>query len=222
MLKHFQVQMNDYYISNRPLLVGCINRIAYPIQYWLFSLLLTGCFSSQRSLVKLEGRTMGTTFKVLYISEENSPRPNVISGLVRKELNDVNKSMSTYMKDSEISQINRHQKVDWISVSRQFLAVLEEAKNVYEKSEGAFDVTLGPLVNLWGFGPSKKREVPSQIEVKKALQNIGFDKLDLDFKTFKLRKKNPNINLRFSKFNFSCKYSFSGISLSFINFFALS
>ena len=83
--------------------------------------------------------------------------------------------LSTYRADSELSRFNRSRKTDWIPASEEFVKVLREALSISDRSGGAFDVTVGPLVNLWGFGPERRRGlVPSQEEIEAALGAAGF------------------------------------------------
>jgi thiamine biosynthesis lipoprotein len=82
--------------------------------------------------------------------------------------------MSTYIPDSEISQFNKYKKTDWYPISKDFANVLEMSFYISEKSGGAFDITIGPLVNLWGFGPDYKLEnIPTQVEIDKGLRSVG-------------------------------------------------
>ena len=71
-----------------------------------------------------------------------------------------NQSLSTYIPSSEISAFNQARSDIWVSLSPRFSDVLQAALQIWRESEGAFDVTIGPLVNLWGFGPEEVVELP--------------------------------------------------------------
>ena len=91
------------------------------------------------------------------------------------ELRRVNDQMSTYLKSSEISRFNVSDSTDWFDVSDETAMVVEYALEVSRKTGGAFDVTVGPLVNLWSFGPEKRtREIPSDAEVNARREQIGY------------------------------------------------
>jgi FAD:protein FMN transferase len=88
--------------------------------------------------------------------------------------------ISTYQKSSELSRLNRNPSTDWIPVSHALLSVLGEGQRVSALSGGAFDISVGPLVNLWGFGPEVKADqVPSRQAIEKTLTRVGYEKLQL-------------------------------------------
>ena len=89
----------------------------------------------------------------------------------------INKKMSTYDPDSELSRFNRSQSLKPFPVSFETVKVVRAALNIASESKGAFDPTIGPLVDLWGFGPSKPLEAPGLSEVKKAQALVGYQKL---------------------------------------------
>lgn len=144
---------------------------------------LPGCTGQNESAVLevIQGRTMGTTFVVKY---RNTALSNTVPPLqqVEKEINEmlveVNRQMSTYISDSEISQFNQFREKDWFPVSEDFASVVQLALKISDDSRGAFDVTIGPLVNLWGFGPKEQDNVvPDEEEIEKCLAEIGYGKL---------------------------------------------
>ncbi|NIM16194.1 MAG: FAD:protein FMN transferase ApbE, partial [Candidatus Aminicenantes bacterium] len=95
-------------------------------------------------------------------------------------LTTVNQQMSTWVKDSEISRFNRFQETGWFDVSSDTALVFTEALRVSELSNGAFDITVGPLVNLWGFGPAKTdRQIPGDDQIKKVMAKTGYQKLSV-------------------------------------------
>ncbi|WP_439488603.1 FAD:protein FMN transferase [Algoriphagus sp.] len=139
--------------------------------------------------IYLAGQTMGTTYKVTYLDEENRDLQPAIDSLLRV----FNQSLSTYIPDSELSKFNQGDTIDF---NLPFLLpVLETSRTVYENTNGAFDPTVGPLVNIWGFGPTGP-ELKDSVDIKLMLGSVGFDKIDFDQK--QLRKKSPGIYLDFS------------------------
>jgi thiamine biosynthesis lipoprotein len=143
----------------------------------LLFILAAGCSKTEHTLT---GRTMGTTYSVKVVT---GPFGSV-AGLKEKidrRLDEINRSMSPYRADSEISRFNRfHQTEVEFSISADFLAVMKVADRIYEWSEGAWDGTVNPLVDLWGFGRAGRLEqVPPAEKVAAALADVGFDKIEI-------------------------------------------
>ena len=133
---------------------------------------------------------MGTTYSVkLGAAAEGAPDLLQVSQEIESELQRVNEQMSTYLTTSEISRFNQQTSQEWFSVSAETAQVVELALQLTRDSNGAFDVTVGPLVNLWGFGPSpRKSSVPSQTQIDETLQAVGADKLQVRLVPPALRK----------------------------------
>lgn len=121
----------------------------------------------------IEGNTMGTTYHVTYFDSKKRNFKPAIDSL----LNLVNKSINTYDSTSEVSRFNRSQ--DGVAVNLPyFLPPLHVAAEVFKNSQGAFDPTVMPLVNAWGFGPGKVFQMDSS-RVDSLKQFIGFEKVQL-------------------------------------------
>jgi thiamine biosynthesis lipoprotein len=102
--------------------------------------------------------------------------PSDIEQQIDQLLSKVDHSMSTYKKDSEISRFNRLNVGQQLEISQEFADVLQISREIWQLSEGAFDPTLGPLVDLWGFGPKATGDlIPSDQDITVALKNTGFD-----------------------------------------------
>ncbi len=135
--------------------------------------------SQQKSEIHFSGPTMGTTYNIKYaVSEQITPE--LLQAEVDKELVKINQLMSTYIQDSELSRFNQWHSREPFHLSAQTLFVMNEAKRLGDLSGGVLDVTVGPLVNLWGFGPEARPEkIPTAKEIVAAQQRIGLDKLIL-------------------------------------------
>lgn len=120
------------------------------------------------------GRTMGTTYTVKMVGRYDDEVMAVIRKEVEATLEDINRSMSTYIADSELSRFNRSDSVEWYRVSPALHQVVREALRVSNISNGAFDVTVAPLVNLWGFGPEHVERAPSPQQLKQAIAQVGY------------------------------------------------
>ncbi len=147
-----------------------------------------------RELIVLKGQTMGTTYSIKIISNSKSFRKEELKKNIDSVLVDVNNKMSTYIKNSELSEFNKLQDTNWISASYDLVTVFSEAIEVSRKSEGMYDITVGPLVNLWGFGPGNKTEkIPSKKEIDEIKKNIGYKNILIDSNNLKIKKRNPDI-----------------------------
>ncbi len=157
-------------------------------------LLFFSCQSSEE-LVHLKGRTMGTHYNIkFYSSELDESLQSDIDALLK----DVNQQMSTYLKTSEISYFNQFNRLGWLKISSQFFEVTKYALELAKKTDGKYDPTIGPLVNLWGFGPKGERKVPKAEQVKKALMIVGYDKVLMNEETHEIKKKVPGVYLDLS------------------------
>jgi thiamine biosynthesis lipoprotein len=141
-------------------------------------LTLPGC--APRVEVGLEGRTMGTTYHLTLVTR---PRMAVeeIQTAVDRRLDEVNRQLSTWLEDSEITRFNRLRGVgEEFPISDDFLRVMEVAAEVHALSEGAWDGTVHPLVVLWGFGPvGPALSAPSSERISEALTLVGFGKIEI-------------------------------------------
>lgn len=139
--------------------------------------MLASCSDDSRPVVHLQGQTMGTTYNVKYIAADGK----AVEGLqsqIDARLVDVNKMMSTYDPTSELSRFNQYRYTDNFPVSGDTLLVVNEALRLAKLSGGVLDVTVGPLVNLWGFGPTKRPEkAPSEGDINDIRDYVGFEKL---------------------------------------------
>ena len=140
---------------------------------------LAGCTERQPVEVHLQGATMGTTYNVKYAPSETIDDKQLHSQ-IDETLIRVNALMSTYDPQSELSLLNQHQTSEPFGLSAETHLVISEAVRLARLTDGALDVTVGPVVNLWGFGPSKRPEViPTEALVLDTLAKVGIDKLEL-------------------------------------------
>ncbi|MBY7866237.1 FAD:protein FMN transferase [Vibrio fluvialis] len=162
---------------------------------WLVALasllLLAGCEQPPQQ-VHLSGPTMGTSYNIKYLQQDDLPSSDELHKEIDRLLEEVNDQMSTYRKDSELSRFNQYQGIDPFEVSNQTATVVKEAIRLNGLTEGALDVTVGPLVNLWGFGPEARPEVvPTDAELAERKANTGIHHLSVDGN--KLSKDLPHL-----------------------------
>ena len=120
------------------------------------ALLLVAVFvvSTRPKLNMFNGKIMGTTYSVSYASTLFDHPLDKVSKTVHNALADVDQRMSTYKLDSELMQVNQAPVGKAVKVSKDIIDLVIEARKISELSDGAYDITVGPLVNLWGFGPA--------------------------------------------------------------------
>ncbi len=159
---------------------------------------LAGC-AEREALTVLRGPTMGTTYTVKIAEPVTPDAAASLKIRIDEELGRINRSMSTYDSQSELSIINRSGAGQWIEVSNGLFEVLSIAASVRGDSGGAFDVTVGPLVNLWGFGPhdvAPSPPTPAQLEQVRAV--VGFELLSLRSKPPSIMKAHRDIYIDLS------------------------
>jgi FAD:protein FMN transferase len=144
---------------------------------------------------RFEGEAMGTTYLVRLAEGVSESERRVVARTIEDALEDVDSKMSNYRPDSEISRFNEAQAGVPVPISRETFDVVTEAARVSELTGGAFDVTVAPLVRLWGFGPgsSSPTEPPSEEAIAKAKSRVGYGRLDLDDDSLTLTKEAPYV-----------------------------
>lgn len=151
--------------------------------FCLFCVLVAACnpVGGDKYHWQFSGNTMGTTYHIkalgnaqIELSKEDFAKE------IDDALVDFNQVMSTYIADSELSLFNKHAVKEWVSISPNLMSVLLLAHHVSKDSDGAFDITVGPLVNAWGFGPQKREGAPSDEEIAEAMTLVGYQNLELD------------------------------------------
>jgi thiamine biosynthesis lipoprotein len=151
-------------------------------------LFLLGCGQNQITYYSIAGETMGTTYHITF----EGSRPSDLKKEIDELLVDVNQSLSTYIGSSTISKINSNESK---AVDSRFKYVFELAKEVNSKTAGAFDPTVGPLVNAWGFGFKNKVDVDSAT-IDSLMAFVGFDGVSLT--NDEVVKENKNTIIDFS------------------------
>jgi thiamine biosynthesis lipoprotein len=147
-----------------------------------------------------DGKTMGTTYTVKGCLSKENPKSDQLVLKIETErvLKRINKLMSTYISDSEIMKFNRGPKEKWYIISKETAEVLHIAEKISALSGGAYDVTVGPIVNLWGFGPKKTKIVPKVEDIKKVLQYVGYKNLLLKMNPLRIIKKHELLQIDLS------------------------
>ena len=149
--------------------------------------------------VELVGSTMGTQFSVKLPNGLGDHDALKLQKAVEAVLENVDAAMSTYKPESTLSQFNSNVSVDWQQVDRNFCRAIEQSLEISEATGGAFDITIGPLVDLWGFGPGEMiDEPPSDDDVDLFLSGTGFENLHADCTKPAIKKDIPDLTLDMS------------------------
>ena len=168
----------------------------------LLLFLVVGCERSvdEKELISFTGSTMGTTYSVKFtVNTDLSFNTSFVKGNVDSVLAEVNRQMSTYIPDSEISTFNSSRDTGWFNISADFARVLTAANEVSKQSGGAFDITVSPLINLWGFGPQiHENEIPSDADILESKKFVGYWNLEVDTVNNRIKKSIPELTIDLS------------------------
>lgn len=175
-----------FFLGGRTLALGALNGFLITAVF--------GCASTPISVETeylFQGPAMGTAYQVKIVSANLSDTgKSRIDQAIRRELDNVNAKMSTYQADSEISRFNRHRTTEPFPLSVDVIEVMSEARRISEATQGAFDITVGPLVDAWGFGPVKLDRIPSESRLAELRQSVGWENIEIG-EAATARKRHP-------------------------------
>jgi FAD:protein FMN transferase len=175
-------------ISVRRVLVYCLGAFV--------SALGSANIAQCQSLILFSGATMGTRYTVKLAERGDTDN---LRKQVDARLAEINRLMSTYDPESELSRFNKYNGTDWFPVSQETATVVQFALQVASETDGALDPTVGPLVNLWGFGPEgRRREPPSDDQIEKARKRVRWQNVEVRLDPTALQKACPDMYLDLS------------------------
>ncbi len=160
--------------------------------FYLFTIVSTSC--AEKEFHEFSGETMGTNYTIKYSATFSNQSNN--KNKVNQVLDNINNQMSTYISDSEISRFNTFNDTTWFAISDEFSYVVTSSFKYYKISNGLYDITVMPLVNLWGFGPEIFLDIPSKTQIDSVLQFVSQDLIEIDGN--KIRKKDPRVQIDLS------------------------
>lgn len=171
-----------------------------PLRQILFavaiSLTLLGCHKT--SPLELEGKTMGTTWRATF-APQNVAEAEVLKSLIQSRLDELDAMLSNWRNDSTISRFNESSRTDWQSVPKEVAEVVTFAQELSRETNGAFDVTLSPLIDLWGFGAHGRiKTPPDEQAITEAQLRCGWQKLEVRLDPPSLRKSEASLQLNVS------------------------
>ena len=157
---------------------------------FLSILFLISCSDATVKYQKISGNAFGTTYNIIFQDYENSNFEKQVDSLIYV----LNKSMSTYAKNSDISKINQGDTT--IKIDDYFKEVFLKSQRIFIETDGYFDPTVGVLVNAWGFGPGNAITNMDAVKIDSLMQYVGFDKVKLV--AGKIEKLHPAIYFDFN------------------------
>lgn len=150
----------------------------------LFLVMVLAACSREPGSITLTGSTMGTYWNAQIAAVPPGLRVTDLRRDIERQLQRVNDEMSTWQDDSIISQFNRAEAGEQFTLPASFAYVLGKALDIAEQTNGAFDPTVGPLVNLWGFGPERRADEPPPAgDIADAMARVGWQRVDFDRET---------------------------------------
>ena len=174
-----------------------------PNQRWkrhVFMALLGLCWSCGKpkdgplQALMLQGNTMGTTYKITLITSESADRSD-IQEQVQSVLDEIDEAMSNWIETSDVSRLNHAPQGVAVSISESTARVLARSLEVNQLTHGAFDITMSPLIEVWGFGTHQLDQFPSPTEIAHRLELTGPDMITLSGNTASKRLEDVNVNL---------------------------
>ncbi|WP_339907248.1 FAD:protein FMN transferase [Symmachiella dynata] len=166
---------------------------------WAAIFAIGGCGAPTVESLSLTGETMGTTYSITVAD----PPPELVAAALQTSvdaaLETVNNQMSTWRPDSELSRFNAAQTTEWVPVSPELAKVVAAAQQISKQTDGAFDVTVGPLVQLWGFDSNGRPDkIPTQEQIDAARARCGYTQLEVRSSPPALRKTRADVSVNLS------------------------
>ena len=152
----------------------------------LVAIFLFSCNGEHKN-TKLAGTVFGTSYSIIYDSDVNYEIQFDSLFYI------INKSMSTYQVNSDISKLNRNESFE---IDEHFIKVYDVSKEIFGQTEGAFDPSIGNVVNAWKFGAEQTIEVVDSLKIDSLMHYVGYDKTYRHNNT--IRKSNPNVYIEFN------------------------
>lgn len=155
--------------------------------------------NTKNNKTMLQGKTMGTSYHIAVVH----PKDAVIDEKVlQKNIDDllksINQQVSTYIPSSQISQFNQTFDTNWIRVNDEFFEIVKAAQTISKISNGSFDISISPLVDLWGFGAKSYDKPPTDDQIQEVINRIGFQQLELNEEKNSIRKKKADLQIDLS------------------------
>lgn len=150
-------------------------------------------------LERINGRTMGTTFSVAVVTGQAQRTEGALPAAIQQRLDQLEAALSTYRTTSDVSRFNAYAGTDWFPVGPETAAVVDRAQPISRLTTGAFDLTIYPLVCVWGFGPEPAPATPpGAAAITRALRRVDYRKLEVRLSPPALRKRSADLTIDLS------------------------
>lgn len=171
------------------------------ISYTLIAVTTTALFfaACQRDgkEAELSGAAQGTTYHIKMVLDGLGVKQEELREPIEGIFADIDRKLSNYREDSEISKLNRQKTTEWLLASREIVDLLAIAKAVNANSQGCLDLTIKPLFDLWGFSRHEMK-VPKQADIDSALAHVGLNKIVVDPERSRIAKLDPDVGIDLS------------------------
>lgn len=149
-------------------------RVTRPVIAVALAAALTGCFNSAETVSEIFGSTMGSTYSIKWVDSKGTPGPQSLQADIEMLLADFDGEVSTWRDDSDLVRFNDLPAGSCQEMPESVLDMVALAEDLHRHGDGGFDITIGPLLELWGFhGGSVSQTVPEAAELTAVLENIG-------------------------------------------------
>jgi len=192
--------------------------------FFLWSVFLISCGqgtpgSASREIEphRFQGQVMGTTWSVVIADEV--PNPKAAEAAIKEALDRVDQLMSNWKDDSEVCRFNRLPAGETLALSEETAYVIQTAFQIYEETDGRFDPTLGPLIELWGFSRKEKQAFPQDDAIASARSQMGMADIRLENQSIQKSRDGISLNLSAIAKGYGVDAAFESLrALGFMNY----
>lgn len=160
-------------------------------------LTLIACEPSNQ-IREFSGEQQGTTYHIKVVIDPEKTSEKALAERIDAIFTRVDLAVSNYRDDSEISRFNHQKTTAWVQVSAELAYLTSLAREVNEKTQGCFDLTIKPLFDLWGFSKTGPQKVPADEAIRRVMKHIGMARIEVDRSGLRMRKRDPEIQLDLS------------------------
>ncbi|QIB52442.1 FAD:protein FMN transferase [Pseudomonas sp. OIL-1] len=151
-----------------------LHRVTRPAFVVALAATLAGCFNSAETVSEVYGGTMGSTYSIKWVSAEETPSPDALQASIEALLAEFDSEVSTWRDDSNLARFNSLPAGSCQAMPESVLEMVSLAEELHEQSNGGFDITIGPLLELWGFhGGLVGQSVPEAAALTEVLEKVG-------------------------------------------------
>jgi FAD:protein FMN transferase len=165
--------------------------------WWCVIAITLAACQQHPDIDELAGEIQGTTYHIKVVRKKPLADLNAIRTEIDATFRNIDLKLSNYRDDSEISRFNDQTTTDWVPVSGEIAKLVAIARQLTERTGGCYDLTVKPLLDLWGFSRNENR-VPSAGQIRQALAHVGMARVEVDQEHNRLRKRDPAVQIDLS------------------------